>query len=387
MSVGVFSAACEMIAGLSKTTQLDGDAAAALPDAGPTVDAGGMGLACSPKLPDVPVSAIGTDLDRFTFAVHFAGEGSAATASDAGLVDGERSRLCPRPDIDLDGLETCAKLPDGGRVGPSCLSLGSACDSAGGGDNVGGGAARLLLGDTPSAANDPNVAFRDGTTGILIEVTGYNGLDDDGDVKVASIFAVGVDDGSGKPGAKPKWDGTDTWIPEAASFVNDDLPTYVAASAFVADGLLVARFRGTPLSLGGATTTRLRAEEIVFTARIVRAGTPAVPVRLDYGRIAARVSLDTAFTYLGGRLSNGVPLCEPPNRKPIVATVCATADLLKTPGVVDPTAPCDAFSYALGFYAEIARRSARPSAQVFDASLPGHCPPDASWPPACSEVF
>jgi len=385
-SSGVVLAACEMISGLSRTTQVDGDGATTpITEAGP--EDGGLGLACTPRLPEVPVSQVGSDLGRLSFAVHFVGEGTTTTPKDAGLVEGDRTRLCPRADIDLDGLETCAKLPDGGRVGPSCLSLTStpACDTAGGGDNVGGNMVRLLLGDTPSSRNDPNAGFRDGTAGILIELSGYNGLDDDGDVRVAAIFAIGVDDGTGKPGGTPKWDGTDTWIPERNSFVNDDLPTYVADSAFVSGGLLVARFRKTPIPLGG--TTRVSAEEIIFTARVVRDGSPPLPRRLDYGRIAARVAIDSAFAYLGGRLSNGVPFCEPPNRQPITLAVCGIADLSKTPGMVDPTKPCDAFSYASGFYAEIAQRSARRSDQTIDASLPSHCPADASWPPSCSEAL
>ncbi|MFO0668271.1 MAG: hypothetical protein U0235_01415 [Polyangiaceae bacterium] len=50
-------------------------------------------------------------------------------------------------------------------------------------------------------------------------------------------------------------------IPERNSFVNDDLPTYVADSAFVPGWPLVARFRKTPIPLGG--TTRVSAEEII----------------------------------------------------------------------------------------------------------------------------
>lgn len=375
-------AACELFAGLKLPEQVDGPSDGGHADApsGPG-DAGE--LACSPQLPSIHPTALGPDLGRVVFAVQYV----ASSPNSSAGAQPDRSRLCPSPAIDIDKVFTCAPLDDGGKAPGSCKPRAKQnCDVAGGGDNAGAAAATLVLGASPAAGSDPNDQLAHGSGGILIDITNYNGLDDDADLNVAFIFGLGAIDDAGVVGATPRWDGTDTWIAERGSFLSDDQPAYVAREAYVSGGVLVARFQKTPFSYGGSST-RLEAEELVVTGRIVRPAPGAEPTAFDQGRLEARISMDTTFGYAGGRLANGVALCTPDSgvRQGLLVTICSAADLLRTPEAVDPNQPCDAISYAVGFYATRAQRAPRPSKETVDAAPPQGCP-FSPWPPSCDEV-
>jgi hypothetical protein len=238
------------------------------------------------------------------------------------------------------------------------------------------------------------VLLRDGKLGLLVEVSDYNGKDDDGTVTVAFMSAVGVTRadgglpyGDGGGGGLPLRDGGDTWAPEARAFITDDRPAYVIKDAFVVGGVLVAPFRQqTPFNIGGSATD-IVADEVVITARIVR-DEAGVPYRLDQGRVAGRVPASTIWTYAAGRLSGGKSVCDDSSeaavfRAFVTRDICEAFDLASGAGAVRPNEPCDAISFSAGFYAVRAARTSRP-VKGPTPNPPPDCP-SKNWPPVCPD--
>ncbi len=370
---------CGLLAGLKLPELVDVDAA--LPVTNDAATDGGLLPPCEPKIPPPPLDQGGAEQPRVTFAIEYVASGTVP--EDAGTLagGGEAGRLCVDPAIDLDGLNTCEN--EGGVVtGGSCKSGIRQCDRKGGADNA---AATLIAlyqkGPALDPQDDPNPALREGRGGILLDVSAYNGKDDDNTVGVALLFAAGVRDVDGGLGAVPRWDGTDVWVAEQRSFTDSEVLRYVAREAYVTGGLLVARFENTPFNFGGSGS-RLNAREFVVTTRIVRTES-GEPVRLDKGRIGVRIAIETILDYAGGRLSAGRSLCDPSgNRAVLVATACGIADLSTNLTAPDANAPCDAISYAVGFYGIAAARESKPAAFDYDGGAPRACeyPP---WPVAC----
>ena len=371
---------CGLLAGLKLPDLVDVDAAPSVP--GDAAVAETLLPPCEPKLPAPPGDQGGAEGPRVTFAIEYVASGTVR--EDAGLLPGggEASRLCVDPSIDLDGLNTCDS--EGGIVtGGSCKGLGPLkCDRKGGGDNA---AATLIAlyqnGPALDPQDDPNPALRAGRGGILLDLSAYNGKDDDSAVGVALLFAAGVRDIDGGLGAVPRWDGTDVWVAEQRAFIDTEALRYVAREAYVAGGLLVARFENTPFNLGGSGS-RLNAREFVVSARVIRKESGEA-VRLDKGRIGVRIAIETILDYAGGRLLSGKSLCDPTgNRANLLTTACGLADLSTNLTSPDANAPCDAISYALGFYGVAAMRAPRPAAFDYDGGAPRACefPP---WPVAC----
>ena len=369
---------CEGFAGLALPDFVDADAGGDGRDAEPSaIDAGPIDP-CSPHVPEPRPSQPGQDVAKATFAIEY------LRVAAKSLVAVDESRLCLDPAIDLDGVATGAALPDGGEVGGSCRPLaGKTLDTAGGGDNAATKSIATILGSTPASDSDPNTATRAGQGGALLELDAYNGLDDDSSVSVSLIYAVGLANDAGGLGGAPRWDGTDDWWADPASFNGNVAPLYSATVAYVSGGILVAHFRNAPISLGGSLT-KLRADGVVITARIVRNERNQLR-RFDQGRIGARIALDTVFRYLGGREATGKSLCDPSGgRNLVLVACCSSADILAS-GKNDPDVPCDAISYGVGFYATIARREDRPYPVGFDAGTPRECP-FPPWPVTCQDA-
>lgn len=384
-------AACQLVAGLELPAFVKGDAEApdAAAEAGPAADP-----ACEPDLPRARPSQPAPDLAQaFTFAAQF--------IQVPTLIEPDTSRLCPSAAIDLDGFKTCEEVDAGDgrtvRQGNSCLARSEVCDTAGGGDSQLQQVAVVNLGTQPNKGGDPNELLQQGKFGVLVELTSYNGKDDDAQVSVAFIQAVGVTlpdggrpatDGSG--GSKPLFDGTDEWWPDRKSFTTEDRAAYVVQDAYVVGGVLVARFTTrTPFSFGGSGVN-LMADEIVLTARLVRDAS-GLPVRLDQGRLALRVPAESIWTYAAGRLSDGLSVCATDAkslalRKAVIHDVCSGLDLASGAGAVTPDKACDAISFAAGFYAYRATR-VRTGLVTPDAGAFEGCPPDAGWPPNCDDYF
>ncbi len=375
--------ACQVIAGLELPAFVEADAAA--PEAG--AEAGAVLGACDPLVPANARRATGG-----TNEVHFAAEFfdfGARSEEDGGVIDGDPTRLCvgKRPDgteidnaLDLDGVQTCAQLPDGGVQANSCRARAEVCDPVGGGDNKGLSLATISFGATTNASSDPNVLIRQGRATLLLRLSAYNGRDDDDEVRVGIIQGLGLaaDGGIASPdsGITPKFDGTDEWVADEKSVPPEQPPRVMAQTAYVVDGLLVARFRGATVSFGGSGTD-LTADELVLTGQLVKDGRGQV-LRLDKGRLAARLPATTLWKYATGRSLSGNTVCNDPElRKKALDLVCNSLDLPSGDQVFAPDEPCDAVSYAAGFYATRANLARDPKPGP-DASPPFSC---TGWPP------
>lgn len=382
-------AACQIVAGLEMPALVDPMDGGA--DAAVAVDVD----ACAPDVPSRKQGPGSPDIEPIVFAVEF--------LDIATTVERKAERLCPGAAIDLDGLDTCAPAmaPDGGLsvVGNACRGLDSFCDPEGGGDSALQAIATGAIGTTPEPDDDPNLQIQRGDIGILLELTNYNGQDDDEKVSLSLIQSAGTtlpDGGFPKPdggGGTPTFEESkDLWVPRAESFFDETAPRYSVTNAYVVGGVLVARFSAPdePLSFGGVATN-LYADEVVMTATIVREGER--PVRLDKGRIALRIPARSVFDYAVSRLIGGDSVCDDTQtgadlRKFFGRLVCGGLDLPAEPTVTVTEKLCDAVSYASGFYATRARRTPKTVKLPGDAGpVRTTCPANVTWPPRCEDFL
>lgn len=391
---GAALVACQVIAGLELPSFVEGEGGP-LPDVTTPDGAVPLPIECDPRLPPRPPRTSST-ASEYYFAVEFFDFG-APYEGDAGVTRNV-ARLCRGvagdggaildPAIDLDGVTTCAELPDGGRVANPCTSRAPVCDPlANGGDNNGLEIGTFAFGSSTNEASDPNFVILRGEASLLLRVTNYNGEDDDSEVAAALIQGVGLARG-GKlvapdSGVRPAFDGTDEWVATSASFNELEKPALETQGAYVAGGVLVASFKKAKVSFGGSGTD-LEADELIVTARVVRDG--ANPVRLDRGRLAARIPVGTLWNYVRGRSIGGLTVCDSASfRDTAVSSVCQALDLSASPG-----SSCDAISFAAGFYAGRAKLAPF-KLKSPEAGLPGTCegkPLVARWPPKdCDDLL
>ena len=392
---GVALVACQVIAGLELPRFVDLDGAtgdATTPEAGASLP-----LECDPRVPPNPRRGTGTGPDLH-FAIEFLDFGFDYDAG-TGIVR-ETGRLCVGrldsgaeldPAVDLDGVQTCAPLADGGAQGGSCRApREEACDPAGGGDNMGLGIASLAFGDQPNAASDPNRVARDGRANLMLRVSNYNGQEDDAEVSVGLVQVLGLAAGGklapADAGLHPAFDGTDEWVADERSIPSEQQPVVRTDLAYVASGVLVARFKNASVSFGGSGSD-LQADEVVVTGRVVRDAAGQVK-RLDRGRIAARLPKETLWRYATGRSLSGDTVCSSAvTRKFALDLVCGSLDLPSGASSFAPEAPCEAVSFAAGFYASRANLAAD-RAKGPDAAPPYTCDAGAlSWPPKSCDDF
>lgn len=391
---GAALVACQVIAGLELPAFVDVDSAApdgASPEAGALVP-----LECNPQVPPNPRRGTGSG-PELHFAIEFLDFGFEYDGT-TGIVR-DTSRLCTGtldsgveidPSVDLDGVSTCTPLVDGGVQGGSCRApREEACDPAGGGDNKGLAIGRLAFGDQPNAASDPNRAAREGRANLMLRVSNYNGQEDDAEVSVGLVQALGLASGgklaSPDAGLRPAFDGTDEWVADERSVPAEQQPVVRTDLAYVASGVLVARFKNAAVSFGGSGTD-LQADEVVVTGRLVRDAKGVA--RLDRGRIAARLPQETLWRYATGRSLSGDTVCSSAvTRKFALDLVCGSLDLPSGPTAFAPDRPCEAVSFAAGFYASRANLAAD-RAKGPDAAPPYSCDGGAfTWPPKSCDDF
>src|SRR5688572_28476318 len=129
---------------------------------------------CNPTLPEQGIGSSADEIEKHTFAVQYAETGLRST------IVADKNRLCPESAIDLDGIATCSDGPNG-KVPGSCAPRGGNknCDLAGGGDNATSGVIQIFSGAEADPRDDPNPVIERGGGGMLLELAGYNGQDDD----------------------------------------------------------------------------------------------------------------------------------------------------------------------------------------------------------------
>lgn len=196
----------------------------------------------------------------------------------------------------------------------------------------------LIGGLDPNFQDSVRNLMLQGNTAILI-VKDYNGEPNDPLVDVQFVRALGV-----TGGGAPAWDGSDTWIRSEDSYspVTDD-PLLRDEGAYVADGILVARFPDRqPIVLPWLNNSRftIRMTDAVLTGAITSDGDRLDPIVFQ-GRFA-RTDLASTLAEAGfcvGSTARGFVDLE----------LDKGADVRALPGSGGPGAICDAVSMAIQY--------------------------------------
>jgi len=360
--------ACNVLFGIDEPTLAPPKA-----ETGPIGDDSGCGSA---RWPGAPASDDGGEDRTFVVALK---EVSIEVAGDRPL------------GFDLDGICTCPG--PGACVPKKPLAAGDAGDAAVHCDEKPGGRDislnREVLGLVTKAegfsAKLLNEKLAQGRYGIVAEVRGYNGGQNDRAVEVAVFMSSGV---AGDAGAS--WDGGgDRWDIDPSSLTSGDaatmVPAYVDKTAYVRDGILVAsKFIGVRLALGaGAESLVLELGQSVVTAKIVPRGTT---YGLEEGTIAGRwttANILRAIAPLNAPFIPGNPvMCTPAGKFAydyVKEGICNAADLSQSAARdEDRLADCDAVSFGMRFTAEPASVGGVRARLVPDAG----CPP---WTDDCTK--
>lgn len=315
--------------------------------------------------------------------------------------------LCDEPGFDIDGIDTG---PPGVCDNPACRALPSTgvhnsakCDAPGGVDNA-GLALFNKVAQVPGAAPQLkaitiNDYVRRGLLNLLVELTDYNGQEEDDQVTANFYLSSGMDGITAKPNGLKEvvalplvWDGTqpDTaWVVDERSVRSEGRFVFPrqTATGYVRQGLLAIPSTGsgvTPSLFGEPTTF----DDGIFLARIVRDGGR---YRLTHGRMGMRLPSRVFLNSIGRFVSGATQLCDKPNAGPYAIlrdVVCGYLDL--PTGPVNPNVDCDTLSFSLAFLATEARLALTESSelklgQTFVGAKPA-CPDDAGteWCDDCA---
>jgi hypothetical protein len=247
--------------------------------------------------------------------------------------------------FDLDGLCTC---PDR----PACVGArpDEPCDPAdsGGIDNVADSLFREFA-DAGAALEDDGLpaGLEAGQFGVVFRISGYNGGANDRDVKVTVANAVDVNPGTD---AGARFDGTDVWVLDRDSFVDDRFPLFIATTAYVRDGVLVASLPNLVLRSripNGPDTWSLVQVELRHAWVVARLARRGDGFALVDGQIAGR---SPAAALLAQVMRAGACKDSPVYRV-VRPLICDARDLPLAPANDGRDAPCEAVSTALGFRA------------------------------------
>jgi hypothetical protein len=363
-------------------------------DAGPP---GTCGHQLPPSRPSVSDASAGTL--SVVAAIQAIDVGYGFGAGDAGPTVPVGAPLVPYG-WDLDDTCTCLGSPPGQ---PSCVQMSGTsenCDDDGGVDHIALELFRALGATAEQSSLSANQDMHAGLYGLLIQITGYNGLPDDGQVTLAvyaSNGVVGVQDG-GTPTVHH--DGTDEWTVNPAYIDNGApppgtdcdngsttcVPVYVDTDAYVVGGQIVSVGLGkVPLTFGtrpnlGGAVMELTGVVIVGTLVSVSLPASGEAWAITNGSIAGR----WATTQLLSNLSTipdpknpGQYFCGNDEYYPTFKeAICALQDIAESPVNDNMAAPCNALSMGFGFQSEPAHLgpvyavAAAPAGCLDDAGLP-----------------
>jgi len=266
--------------------------------------------------------------------------------------DGGAARL----GFDLDGVCTCQHEQPA-----TCAPRHRAkvlCDDAEGRDN-GMGLLLQRLGTLSAAFRELSLTqeLEEGARGMVLEVRGWSGEDDDPSVVVAMYASNGVGTGDGGVRKKPLWDGNDRFTLAPDSLQGGQLvggapiPVFYDDKAYVRGGMLVAQpVASTPFSAIVGLPITITSGAIL--GRLVKRG---ASYHLVDGQLVGRTSTRSVLTALAtvpDPTDNARYLC---GLNALYITVreniCQGADIQIEPDSRDPGRPCDALGSAFGITA------------------------------------
>lgn len=199
-----------------------------------------------------------------------------------------------------------------------------------------------------------------GRFGLMFRLVGWNGEGNDPDVQLTAFNAFAVNGGSD---AGARFDGTDVWTLDVASFVDARIPAFPATSAYVADGVLVATFTRLvvkvriPTSGGRWLLIPVEMRDVHVAARVQRAGSGFSLSNAEMGGRMPTSSL-LSLAVSGGACpgSTGFEAVKP--------LLCDSRDVPLDPGKDGRDAPCEALSMGMVFDAVAARPAAEAGVPV-----------------------
>jgi hypothetical protein len=214
-------------------------------------------------------------------------------------------------------------------------------------DNAGGGLmwdfGRTIAPKLEADLLETNTLFQLGERGILLRIQGYNGMPNDDLVIVSVLETSGT--------TLPQWQGTDAWTvnEECLANIPNMISKYMDDNAYVAQGVVVARFDPFPIrmSLGNSANARLPLEQSLFTAQLTLDPTAGF-YKLVAGRLGGTVRPVDLFRVASA--SN--PTClDPDTVLTIHSLACSYLDMRLPVPSGNNDLPCNAFSMGLGFEA------------------------------------
>lgn len=265
------------------------------------------------------------------------------------VVDFGEVALTTRPGFDLDGVCTCCTdCEQTPTCNPPPGAQGEECDSTDGLPNQGrdNNLAKFLATNESSDLGLSSTALRSaidaGTWTLLLRVSDWNGLDDDGQVTVAVYTTFGST-------VAPAWDGNDVFQVRsdsvAVASADIDEPLVSNEDAYVADGKLVAVF-GTqrPLVLHLANAFTIELSYAVLQAELGEEGTGYV---LTSGVIGGIWDMRAVFKALAGARNADMPrICtDSPGYPGVKDALCVLRDSLDDPEPIT----CGGISIGMAF--------------------------------------
>jgi hypothetical protein len=220
------------------------------------------------------------------------------------------------------------------------------------------------------------VALKHGTIGLVVEVKGWNGTDND-DALAVSLFNVAGVNGDADGGAQSVNDGGDLYIPRDTDLLSSPVakPLFTSSQAYVARKRLVARFEQVRLRVIAPTKVGVVAVELalvdaalVGTVTLAKGG-----IEMPDAQLVGRVK-DTDILRVLAQLG----LCANTGEySTIKSQVCGVIDLTDAKATDGKRRPCTSGSLAIG----LAIAPARLAAQTAPAAVgPYQCagdPPDS----------
>lgn len=332
------------------------------PDAGPT-DAGRDAASCSPDamvvgMPDGCVPR------RPPARPSCGDQGDDGTTRTIALLDPILDQSAGRwatLSYDLDGLCTDPLVP-GTPIECTTPLADPVRDGAGGTDNALGQIAySSLLTFQPTYGMDVRSAGRSGHGLPVVRLTGWNGRDDDGRVRVTVATTIDVAPaGTTTPAsmvtypngfADPAWDGTDIAFVGSNYYAGgmESVPLVLDDNAYVANRTLVAVLPprapfDIPARMSAPGVASIRLTDIHLIAHLSSDGT-----RFDDAVITGRWAYADVIGYLDALgICGGTPLTDM-----FIAAFSLlmqrSLDVRSTPGTGGPGVNCDALSAALPF--------------------------------------
>jgi hypothetical protein len=267
--------------------------------------------------------------------------------------------------FDLDKL--CDRTAAEARSMPGCtLPAGSVgiVDGPMGQDNSMGRLVQLVRDRIPNFSSDIYTQqLREGAANAILHVTGYNGLDDDDQVRLEAFTSARFN--AFDAGTTPKWDGTDVW-PIASDSVNGNnvkQPKNVDSNAYVSGGKLVASLgdSGYRLLIGLTAAFKVNLELHLHAAFLVCNVVPTDDARSNFTlkgcTLAGRWGTDDLLKEVWHFPDpidpvNPRPLCTNSTSYGIFKQIICQASDIVSDGTFGPTHPCDAISFAANFDTE-----------------------------------